>query len=66
MYNKNDLILYIWTLIVVVTMGLTTTEVNNNLLEQYSDELGEEVFHQFVGSSNEDPPVPYKGGTSRG
>ena len=66
MYNKNNLIISIWTLIVVITMGLPTTEINKNLLEQYSDELGEEVFHQFVGSSNEDPPVPYKGGTSRG
>ncbi|NET42555.1 hypothetical protein [Okeania sp. SIO2B3] len=66
MYNKNDLILSIWTLIIVVTMGLPTIEINNNLREQYSDELGEEVFHQLVSSSNEDPPVPYKGGTSRG
>ncbi|NES71420.1 MAG: hypothetical protein F6K24_42585 [Okeania sp. SIO2D1] len=68
MYNKNDLILSIWTLIVVVTMGLPTIEINNNLLEQYSDELAEEVFHQCVSSSNdnEDPPVPYKGGPSRG
>ena len=66
MYNKNDLILSIWILIVVVIMGLSTTKTNNNLLEKYSDELGEEVFHQFVSSSNEDPPVPYKGGTSRG
>ncbi|NEP77222.1 MAG: hypothetical protein F6K39_02975 [Okeania sp. SIO3B3] len=66
MYKINDLILSIWTLIVVATMGLPTIEINHNLLEQYSDELGEEVFHQFANYSNEDPPVPYKEGTSRG
>ncbi|NEQ76599.1 MULTISPECIES: hypothetical protein [Okeania] len=66
MYNKNDLILSILTLIVVVTMGLPTIEINNNLVERYSDELGEEIFHHFVSSSDEDPPVPYKEGTTRG
>lgn len=66
MYKKNNLILSIWTLIVVVTMGLPTIEINNNLIEQYSDELGEEVFSQCVSYSNEDPPVPYKEGTTRG
>ncbi|MDY7007298.1 MAG: hypothetical protein SWX82_26055 [Cyanobacteriota bacterium] len=66
MYKKNDLILSIWTFIIVATMALPTIEINHNLLEQYSDELDEEVCHQFANYSNEDPPVPYKGGTSRG
>ncbi|WP_256386539.1 hypothetical protein [Hydrocoleum sp. CS-953] len=41
-------------------------KMKNNLQVKHFDELAEEIFHQFVSRSNEDPPVPYKEGTSRG
>ncbi len=64
MYNKFDFVL--WALFIVLIIGLPNMKMKNNLQVKHFDELAEEIFHQFVSRSNEDPPVPYKEGTSRG
>lgn len=67
MFQKFDLVLSMWALSVIIIMGLPTTiEVKINPLEKHSSELLEDVFPQFLSKSNEQPPVPYKDGTSRG
>ncbi|MDJ0555755.1 MAG: hypothetical protein QNJ68_15185 [Microcoleaceae cyanobacterium MO_207.B10] len=66
MFHKFDLFLSTSVLVVVTTMGLPLIEVKMNPLKQdYSQSL-EDVFLQFLSKSNEQPPVPYKEGTSRG
>ncbi|MGD1807078.1 hypothetical protein ACP6PL_16815 [Dapis sp. BLCC M126] len=64
MYHKIDFVL--WALFMVLIIGLPNMKMKNNLEVKYFDQLLEEIFHQFVSNSNEDPPVPYKEGTSRG
>ncbi len=64
MYNKFDFVL--WGLFIVLIIGLPNMKMKNNLEVKHFDKLTEEIFHQFVSRSKEDPPVPYKEGTSRG
>ncbi|MGK7920588.1 MAG: hypothetical protein AB4080_11350 [Trichodesmium sp.] len=66
MSKKLDFLLYTLALFVVLTIVLPTKKITNNLQIIHSDELREEVIHKFITRSKEDPPVPYKEGTSRG
>ena len=63
MYKKFAFVL--WALFIVLIIGLPNLKMRNNLQVKRFDEFAEEVFHQFVSHSKEDPPVPYKEGTSR-
>jgi len=64
MYNKFDFAF--WALFIVLIIGLPNMKMKNNLQVKHFNELGEEIFHQFVSNSEEEPPVPYKEGTTRG
>ena len=66
MFHKFDLFLSTSVLIVVTMIGLPMLEVKINPQQQDSSELLEDVFPEFLSKSNEQPPVPYKEGTSRG
>ena len=66
MFQKIDIILSTWVLTVVIIMVLPILEVKINPLQTDSSELLEDVFPQSLSKSNEQPPVPYKEGTSRG
>ena len=68
MYQKFDLVLSMWAFTILIIIGLPTIEVKNNLRQKHSAEFLEEVFPEFLSQSdqsNEQPPVPYKEGTSR-
>lgn len=66
MFNKFDVMLSIYPLLIVIIMGFSTVEIKNNSLENNLSELSEEIVPQFLSQSDEQPPVPYKEGTSRG
>jgi len=66
MSHKLGFLLYTWALFVVLTTVLPNKTFTNNLQIIHSDESIEEVIDKFITRSKEDPPVPYKEGTSRG
>ncbi|MGB3510979.1 MAG: hypothetical protein WBA93_17445 [Microcoleaceae cyanobacterium] len=66
MFQKIDLVLSMYALVIVTIIGFPTIEIKTNSLEHDSSELSEEVLPQFLSQSDEQPPVPYKEGTSRG
>ncbi len=50
----------LWTLFIVLIIGLPNMKMKNNLQVKHFNKLIEEIFHQFFSRSNKDPPVPYR------